>query len=289
MEAAGTAVPEAEPKEGDASEKVDDRARRVAALRAQLLTGVPEAPADQNDEQHARWLLAYCSTGIGAKTRRAGGSTSVCAICRRRTYSTSPGVAGLEHVERVELVPDARTGSRPAPSLTAIGYPVQEMEIRRKDELKLKDGKKFGDVVAVDRIALHDRRAKGADASGQSPHGRRSRTRTSAPMCSKRRSFEIGRERGRRRVSAREGPARFRRAEPATARVRHGCAQDTSSPKPDEPAVDFAVRIAGDLDDTVLAIQGPPGSGKTYSGARDDLRTDQARKEGRRHGDAATR
>ena len=40
----------------------------------------------------------------------------------------------------------------------------------------------------------------------------------------------------------------------------------TLFPKPDESAVDFAVRIAGDLDETVLAIQGPPGSGKTYSG-----------------------
>jgi uncharacterized protein len=30
--------------------------------------------------------------------------------------------------------------------------------------------------------------------------------------------------------------------------------------------VHFAVRIVGDLDETVLAIQGPPGSGKTYSG-----------------------
>jgi uncharacterized protein len=35
-----------------------------------------------------------------------------------------------------------------------------------------------------------------------------------------------------------------------------------------ETAVEFAVRIAGKLDRTVLPIQGPPGSGKTYGGAR---------------------
>ena len=36
----------------------------------------------------------------------------------------------------------------------------------------------------------------------------------------------------------------------------------------EETAVDFATRIASDLDETILAIQGPPGSGKTFTGAR---------------------
>lgn len=35
-----------------------------------------------------------------------------------------------------------------------------------------------------------------------------------------------------------------------------------------EAAEQFAVRISADLDDTVLAIQGPPGAGKTFTGAQ---------------------
>src|SRR5262249_17681360 len=35
-----------------------------------------------------------------------------------------------------------------------------------------------------------------------------------------------------------------------------------------ESAVEFAVRVANNLDNTVLAIQGPPGAGKTFTGAR---------------------
>ena len=32
--------------------------------------------------------------------------------------------------------------------------------------------------------------------------------------------------------------------------------------------VQFAVRIVNELNETVLAIEGPPGAGKTYTGAR---------------------
>jgi len=35
-----------------------------------------------------------------------------------------------------------------------------------------------------------------------------------------------------------------------------------------EGAVEFATRIGPDLDETILAIQGPPGAGKTFTGAR---------------------
>src|SRR5262249_28078075 len=40
------------------------------------------------------------------------------------------------------------------------------------------------------------------------------------------------------------------------------------SPRENESIADFAVRITPALDGTTLAIQGPPGAGKTYVGAR---------------------
>lgn len=36
---------------------------------------------------------------------------------------------------------------------------------------------------------------------------------------------------------------------------------------PEDDVVEFAVQAVGELDETILAIQGPPGSGKTFSGA----------------------
>ncbi|HEX9045007.1 MAG TPA: AAA domain-containing protein, partial [Candidatus Limnocylindrales bacterium] len=49
---------------------------------------------------------------------------------------------------------------------------------------------------------------------------------------------------------------------------RAGRAADGTLQPPDEAAADTAVRCALGLDDSYLAIQGPPGSGKTYAGAR---------------------
>ena len=59
LEATGATVPRPTPEEGDASEREDERAARVAALRSRLLADVPEVRAEQTEEQHARWLLAY--------------------------------------------------------------------------------------------------------------------------------------------------------------------------------------------------------------------------------------
>jgi uncharacterized protein len=54
----------------------------------------------------------------------------------------------------------------------------------------------------------------------------------------------------------------------AAARPRLSPAADGSLRRPGEESLAAAVRLARSLDSSILPIQGPPGSGKTYTGAR---------------------
>jgi uncharacterized protein len=47
------------PQESGASENVNEREQRVAALRAKLLEGVTLEPGTRDADQEARWLIAY--------------------------------------------------------------------------------------------------------------------------------------------------------------------------------------------------------------------------------------
>src|SRR5215216_76662 len=83
-------------------------------------------------------------------------------------------------------------------------------------------------------------------------------------------------------LPARSTSARDRRRRPCTLRLfssarsyRQRCnrtprlrAGAEFLPHSNQTTTDFAVRLATELDRTTLAIQGPPGSGKTYVGAR---------------------
>jgi len=258
MEAQGTPVLRPTPQEGEASEKIDERAKRVAALRARLLDGVPEITGHQTAEERARWLLAYL-----LDFHRREDKSKWWEYYRLRDlpeedlYDEPQAVAGLRHVERVDVVRHKKSGKPTGTVIDRYQYPLQEMEIRPGDELKLKDGKKLGAVVAVDRTALTVDVRKGATQADNHPTAAFSHKWVN-PGVLEGAIYEIGEQvaQGKPGAVARDLllalPPRLSRGEFVST--------------PEETAVEFAVRIVGDLDETVLAVQGPPGSGKTYSG-----------------------
>ena len=171
-------------------------------------------------------------------------------------------VAGLELSERVEIVSTRRRKSRPAPSSTVTvsaagnGDPAQA-------ELKTRDGPSSA-------TSWQSTASLGRSTSGRRRRRRRcirrpcSRTSTSARMSSRTRS----------RMSA--TPWHRAPASKARTRSRGRCCcvsrralHGDSFQSPDDGArPHFATDVVTRLDRSVLAIQGPPGSGKTYTGAR---------------------
>jgi uncharacterized protein len=131
------------------------------------------------------------------------------------------------------------------------------MELHVGDDLKLTDGKAFGMVEAFDRVARTIDIRKGPS---------RRDTHPTAVFAHDRAPIEILEESVYRAAERVAGGTRdpltdrLLLAEPPTLRTGPFVRQSGES------AVDLAVRVVGDLDRSVLGIQGPPGAGKTFSG-----------------------
>jgi uncharacterized protein len=268
LEASGTPVARPALTSGEASEKVDERAKRVATLRARLLQGVPEVRADRSDEQQARWLLAYLLDWH----RREDKATwweyfRLRDLPEEDLFDEPQAVAGLERVGRIQIVTNVKTGKPTGSVVDRYRYQPQEMEIRQGDELKLKEGSKWGEVIDVDRVHLTIDVKKGrmqadVDPASAFAHMYVDTSVLEEAIC---RFGEDVADSGE--LSSAKG-----QPDPVAGHLLLSAPPRTASgafaAAPGEGAVERAVRLVRDLDATVLAIQGPPGSGKTFSGAQ---------------------
>ena len=266
VERSGSPVPRPLPQPGEPSEKVQGRTQRVADLRARLLDGVPPARADRSEEQQARWLLSYLLDWHRREDKAGWWEYyRLRDLAEDDLFDEPRAIAGLTFVDRLGFVPHKTTGKPTKSVVDRYRYPVQEMEIRPGDELKVRDGP-FGKVKAVDRYALTIDVRKGPERAEQHPRAVFAHKHI-PPTALEDALYRIGeRAAATGRVSSEAGdpdPLAGQLLLARTPRLLSG----TIAPAAGETAVDVAVRAAGALDRTVLAIQGPPGTGKTWSGA----------------------
>lgn len=262
--ARGVEVPRRIIADGEASEAVDERARRVEALRARLLEGIPELRNERTPEQHGRWLLAYMLD----YHRREDKSTwweyfRLCNLDEDELLDQRAAVAGLEFVGRVDVVHHSRTHRPTGTVIDRYRYPPQEIDIDRKDDVRLPDPDEpsaFGKVVAVDRLARTIDIRKGRAKAETHPRALFAFTHVPPGVIE---DSLAGLAERLLAGNAGDVVARALLAgEPP--RLSNG----SLTPLAGESAVDTAVRVLGALEHSVLAVQGPPGSGKTYCGAR---------------------
>ena len=262
-ESRGTTIPRPAPRPPEPSEELSEQRQRIEVLRAQLLAGIDDNPLTHTVE-HARWLLAHL-LDFHRRENKAGWWKffELCDSSDEDLIDEKDAVAGLVHDGTRTLVVTAKTNKPTGSVIDRYRYPQQEMEIRRGNEMKTRDGLKFGDVLAVDRIGRTLDVKKGKARMDSHPTAVFAHTHINTAVlenaiaavgvtvacaagCDGANSIA-------RTLLRREAP----RLAPGTFRQPDG---DSGS--------DFAVATVGELRDTVLAIQGPPGSGKTYTGAR---------------------
>lgn len=257
LEKRGVTIARPKPGDGAPSEELDERQKAVAALAGQLCAGLPENFEERSADQSARWMLAQLLDWH----RRENKATwwegfRLADLDEDELLEERAGLAGLRLIERLEMTRQIPTDR--------YAFAKQETEIRAGAELYCQR-KPFGCVVAIDALkrTIDIKKTKktaefhpAAVYAWQRPIG------TNNHANSLMRIGEWVRDNG---VDA-AGP--FRAARDLLLRKPPRPKAGDVRVKLGERALDAALRVAANLDESVFAIQGPPGAGKTYSGAR---------------------
>ena len=268
QELTGLEVPRPAARDGLLPQKLNDAQIRIQAL-VDALTDAPADEAERTVEQQATWLLGHL---LGWHRREDKSMWWeffhwMLEMAPDELIDESEPIGGLEPVELLE---DHGNGKQ----TWRYRFPVQEFDLGRDkvhDPGKAKahpDASPFswsaGDVVATDAAAgTLDLKRVASD-----PHPEAvaplNFLRTGDQQAALVAIGEWVRDHGI------DGPGLHAAARDLLLRRPPRAGQRAGDPLvlPGETDLDAARRLATELRDTTLAIQGPPGSGKTYTGAR---------------------
>jgi len=260
--ARGVAVPRLAEKSGDPSEKLEEKLERTAALTELLSTGIPVDPNARTEEQSAQWLLAQLLSWHRREDKRAWqDGYRYAEMNDEDLLDERVGLTRMSFRERVEQVGRGKQ----VPTDRYLFEAQHASNVRAGKELYFGD-EKYGEVVRIDHVKgvvdikktkktaeLHPPTVYMWDAPLNSEAQASSLYRLGT-WVAENGVDSVGRYRAGRDLLLRRPP-----------RLTGGekLEQLTS-----ETAVNTAKRIALALSDSAFAIQGPPGSGKTYTGAR---------------------
>ena len=250
----------ARPALGDGTppEDVDDRQKRLAALVGELTRGVPVEAGERNNEQHAKWLLAQMLDWH----RREDKATwwegfRLAELDDEELLEERSGLGGLRFMERLKE-------ERKIPT-DRYSFEKQETELREGEDLHY-EAEKFGTVVAVD-FGLRSVDVKKTRKSAElHPSGVYLWDRPYNVKEQSEALYRIGSWAAKNGV---EEEGKYRAAMDLLLRrpPRLGGGETLEALRGELPK-ETACRVALAMNNTVLAIQGPPGAGKTFTGAR---------------------
>jgi predicted RecB family nuclease len=258
LEQAGQSIPRPVHEDGAPPAALDERQQRTAALGAALRNGVPADPTQRNNDQAARWLLSHLLDWHRREVKSEYweyyrlGSLSDEELLDERS-----GLAGLSFVERLVIERKIATDR--------YSFEKQETDLRAGEDLCAK-GERIGEIVQIDlasRLVDIKKTKKTAEVHPTAIYAKKTGPTTDVLSNS---LLRIGAW-----VDAHDldsaGP--YRAARDLLLRLPPRLTgASVSLLAPGEQTLDAAKRVGAQLNHSSLAIQGPPGAGKTYTGAR---------------------
>ena len=254
--ASGIAVPRPADTQGAPSEALGDWLEKINALIERLTGDVPADEAERTAEQHARWLLAHTLDWHRREQKALWWECfRLSDLGAEDLLDERAGLSGLAFV-------GVSGGTAKAP-IHRYTFPPQETEMRGGEDLRNLGGAKLGSVEA---ISIEDRWVdikKRGDSADIHPEAIFSHTVIDTKVLANA-LLRIG-EWVADHGMEEDGP--FQSARDLLMRMppRIGGLQIQQD---GESSLNAALRLAGAMEGGLFPIQGPPGAGKTHTGAR---------------------
>ncbi len=252
----GTGVPRPAPPEAAPSEALGEWQTKIDALVAQLIQGVPVDVADRSAEQHGRWLLGHTLDWHRREQKAVWWEYfRLAAVTADDLLDERAGVSGLHF--------DSEQGGTAKAPIHRYTFPPQEGEAHSGDELRSLGGEKFGEIHAISWDERWVDIKKRKDTAELHPEA----VFRHKVVDSKVLAHSLVRLGEYVVANGIEGAGPFQAGRDLLLRLAPRLGAQTIQIE-NEAALDAACRLALALEGGVLPIQGPPGSGKTYTGAR---------------------
>lgn len=254
----GMAVPRPQEKSGDPSEKLQEKLHRAEALTLRLCAGIPPDPEARSEEQSAQWLLAQLLSWHRREDKSAWQEGyRLAEMSDEDLLDERVGLTKLRFVKRVDSgwqVPTDRYSFDP-----------QKSNVRPGKDVYFGD-EKFGEVVAIDHVkGIVDIKKTKKTAEVHPP----TVYMWDAPLNTDPQTGSLYRIGAWVTANGIDAAGKYRAGRDLLLRrpprLMH---RGKLKPLESEIPANTASRIALALQDSAFAIQGPPGSGKTYTGAR---------------------
>ncbi len=252
----GTAVPHLKPGDGAPNEKITDWLIKINALIERLTAGIPVGPEERDEEQQARWILANVLDWHRREEKAVWWEYFRLAdLSAEDLLDERAGLSGLAFVGVIG-------GTAKAP-IHRYKFPPQETELRGGEDLCNLGGDKLGKVEALSFDDCTVDIKKRQDSAGIHPEALFAHKYVDAQVM-KDSLVRIGEYVAEHGLG---GEGYYHAARDLLLR---------EIPRTDgqqlhhagETTVEAAVRLCGHLRGGILPIQGPPGAGKTFTGAR---------------------